>query len=350
MDFYQFINSRDIREYLQKINYQFSSLEKAFIVYQSYKPLQTKIAAYKYIINECEDVEIKERSQINAHPSLKEYLKDYILFIKRVLDEFAKKDDAIFTYSYFTSFIKDWMESNFYSQDLDTIKEQVKEEYKFSMIYSYKIRKCYLDDKDRYIEVEYDGNHNIIHFDCPMDEEEGELCYGLVGLFFDIPTPFKKGDILVRLGNPWAPNEDIKPVVMTDISSWSIEKLKQDAYLNADFNEETWGAEYKRFLESGDLSDMYVSGFCMDEKGTIGRSFIPSYLDYEYYREDITDDLRPLKAISLYIKGEIYIEELIEAISIYKLEQERKERIASLDVIDAILNKLNIEKPKKDED
>lgn len=56
MDFYGFINFRDIRKYLKEINYQFTVPEAAYIVYQSHeRSLEKKILAWETIINTTED-------------------------------------------------------------------------------------------------------------------------------------------------------------------------------------------------------------------------------------------------------------------------------------------------------
>ena len=51
MDFTQFIDSRDIAEHLKKLGYKFTTLEAAYLVYQSSRAtLEEKFTAWEYII------------------------------------------------------------------------------------------------------------------------------------------------------------------------------------------------------------------------------------------------------------------------------------------------------------
>ena len=98
MDVFKFINSRDIREYLQKINYSFSPLEIAWLVKKSkYTTLKEKHKAWREIISTMPDCEICENE-----PSLHEYLNDRmysdILFVSGVK---AKEPNTVFSFKWF---------------------------------------------------------------------------------------------------------------------------------------------------------------------------------------------------------------------------------------------------------
>lgn len=79
MNFYKFINSKDIRAYFESINYQFDSLSAAWIVWQSkLTTLQEKHEAWEKIIATMPDCEIRERPNTKARPSLHNYLRKLI--------------------------------------------------------------------------------------------------------------------------------------------------------------------------------------------------------------------------------------------------------------------------------
>ena len=349
MDFYQFINSKDIREYLIKNKYEFSSLEKAFIVFQSYLPLKKKLKAYSEIIANSEDVPfIREDEGIN-YPSLKEYLKDYIIYMDKVLNEFAiNNDDAIYTYEYFfyRPNGREWTPSTFFSKNLEEIKRYINE-VKNKPMYresGFMIKKVYLEEEYKEISIIYNHDNEIISFDCPMDDEEATLCYALNNLWFDIPTPFKKGDIIIFRQNPYLPNKPVTPKVLTSISSWSLEKMKKDGFIEADFNDDNYLTELNDMKENGYVNQMTASYYFVGDDFGLYRDLDCNYLDVEYYQGKIQNEDRLLNALSMYIKGELYLDEFLQALSIIKKEKQVQREIADFDTIDAILNRLMIKK------
>ena len=58
MDAYEFINSKDVREYLAGQNYQLTPVQRAFLVWQSKRQ---KHAAWNDIINTLPDCDVPER-------------------------------------------------------------------------------------------------------------------------------------------------------------------------------------------------------------------------------------------------------------------------------------------------
>ena len=60
--FLYFIDSKDIREHLKKIDYKFKPDEAAFAIWQSHnKPISEKHEGYEWIINNMPDMNLKER-------------------------------------------------------------------------------------------------------------------------------------------------------------------------------------------------------------------------------------------------------------------------------------------------
>ena len=79
MNIYNFINSRDIAKYLKEINYQFSTLECAWLVWQSRKhTLEQKHTAWQKIIDTMPDCSVGARPNHREVESLHEYLKDHM--------------------------------------------------------------------------------------------------------------------------------------------------------------------------------------------------------------------------------------------------------------------------------
>ena len=91
MNIYNFINSRDIAKHLKDIDYQFSTLECAWLVWQSRKhTLEQKHTAWQKIIDTMPDCSVSARPNHREVESLHEYLKGYMDFqeqsIKRFFD------------------------------------------------------------------------------------------------------------------------------------------------------------------------------------------------------------------------------------------------------------------------
>ena len=62
MDAYEFINSKDVRKYLASQNYQFTPVQRAFLVWHSKRhTLEQKHEAWNDIINTLPDCDVPER-------------------------------------------------------------------------------------------------------------------------------------------------------------------------------------------------------------------------------------------------------------------------------------------------
>lgn len=79
MDFYCFVNSRDIRAYLKGICYTFTATEAAWIVWRSMDTtVEDKHAAWQYIIRNMPDCCIPERLNTVPQPSLHCFLQELL--------------------------------------------------------------------------------------------------------------------------------------------------------------------------------------------------------------------------------------------------------------------------------
>ncbi len=102
MDFYNYINSEDIKEYLMSLKYRFNPIEASWLVYQSGKhTLEDKIDAWNWIIENMPDCEVKERMNCSYRESLHETLKAYIDLMKKYTTEFYENDGCVYTYGYY---------------------------------------------------------------------------------------------------------------------------------------------------------------------------------------------------------------------------------------------------------
>ena len=92
----QFVNSKDIREHLQSIGYQFNALEASWLIWQSRNTtLQECHQAWERVIREYPDGLIEERMNTKPQPSLHGFLREYMEMENRYLEQFQNPDGVV---------------------------------------------------------------------------------------------------------------------------------------------------------------------------------------------------------------------------------------------------------------
>ncbi|MBQ6654131.1 MAG: hypothetical protein IJM79_01220 [Erysipelotrichaceae bacterium] len=304
MDFYRFINSKDIREYHKEINYQYNAAEAAWLVYQCKDAnVEEKHAAWQWIIDNMEDWEIAERGNYRTYSSIKTVLRKYMELEDRGVSEFFKNDDnAVYSYSslYRDESTTEWCKDDCLYSDFETCWNDKEED---EDIVRYQIRKRYLDDSKE-IDIEFDLNkkpyiHSLYRNACwDMTEEETDLvCYSFMGLWFDFPTPFRKGDII------WNPDHP------------SCEHMCSGPFVNNGICLE--GIESEKVIDNirtyGDESDMTAGGYFVYKDGQIYMECTHNYMDMEFYPKKPEGAIRTLIPISNYLKGQISLDLCVRA-------------------------------------
>lgn len=289
MEILQFINSNAIRNHLKKINYQFDTLEAAWLIYHSYNhSVYEKFNAYEQLMKEYPDCRVEERLHTPAQDSLFEYLKNYIKVYRNAIYEF-EAPDAVYSidvkhFERETDYTVETMFTN-----LNAVIRQCKIEWddeKPGDIKNFVISK-YIPESEKssgsiipqQMILKGDGLKPI-YIDFRNDIE-----YDLLGdLWFDFPTPFKKGDIV------WNKHYKFTPVVLLFNS---YEDLSKEGY--------------KCLREIGDETDMTYEYYCMIDSDSIFRDIDYNYMDLEYYPYELTGKDKALLPISRFLKGDIDI-------------------------------------------
>lgn len=307
MDVFRYVNSKDIRNYLRQIKYNFSSIEAAWLIFQckelSY--LQKK-DAWKELITVMPDMETPKRMNSVPQKSLHFLLKRYMEIVERELEEFVNVDNSgtyIYSYSYLYKRDKMWSEEyetpySSYERCIKAYREEVEEldEIHFpegTGVVKYRIRKQLLDNPDVVYEMEFapDGELFQILRYFGRTEDEYDILDAFEGWWFDFPTPFEKGDIV------WIPCEGVnsqlygfRPFVLKGLSTWNP-------------------LEFVR--NSGDNSDMNGYGFFVGGNGSVYQEVMQNYMDLEYYNGPFHKNEKILPALSQFVKGEIEIDLLL---------------------------------------
>lgn len=264
MNVYKFINSKDIREYLKKINYEFTPVETAWLIWQCENAtLEEKHKAWQKIIDTMPDMPFKTNEK--SYDSLHEFLKDYIELENKCIDEIVNaKDDNLFykcsiqsksdlickLYFNYESCLHA-IETELFNQNIE-----IEDNIRISMWHE---NESYAHT---YIELNTKGEIMNIYSDT-LDKINCITFYDVCLMF---PIPFVKGDIL------WNPNSlDKNPFVLKETHS-----------------------------------DMSVWGYFTGENGQLFED-CTAYMNIEYYNGELKSENRILEVLNNYIKGEIDI-------------------------------------------
>lgn len=306
MNIYEFINSNDIREFLEKQNYEFDPLQKAYLIWQSGRhTLAQKHEAWQEIINTLPDMEVPERAHCEGFESLHKMLADYMATEKKYLKLFEKKEpeNAFLSaqlyekrsFIMYTSDEYEWVDTGMRSADLSKVYDNALE-YSESEAGAkrFRIFKNFYTDTDREARIvtEYDKNGNMMEvwWDLPGEDNkdmpaevprhskyEYDLSFFFFGLWYDIPVPFKKGDIV------HAYDSDMPFLLMGTVPWYKRKRQERKEYY--------------------DESDMRAYGYCCDNKtGFLYDDYDCNYLDLEYYKKELKGSENLLKYYSIYEK------------------------------------------------
>ena len=136
MDISRFVNSRDIREHLRSINYEFNAMEASWLVYQCVNTtIEERHIAWAWIIENMADMEVIERPNCIYRKSLHDTLRRYMAMQNEFLDEFLSTEDVIYTCQYCCRRTPERCEEVFFSLD-DCFRET--KEYADHLVKRYK--------------------------------------------------------------------------------------------------------------------------------------------------------------------------------------------------------------------
>ncbi|MCD8207973.1 MAG: hypothetical protein LUD72_08565 [Bacteroidales bacterium] len=307
MDIYRFFNSKDVADYLKDINYEFTLPEAAFLVYQSeHRTLEEKFAAWGELIDTMPDCPVEERRNVRPMESFHQFLRDYMELQKKILRMFRESDGHIYRYEFYDT---PYYREDKYFVDADAVfahfsqnKEGYLEGGKQRMRF---IRQALqgqpdLEETDNiWIEMTMDLDVMSVDTLNVLSDEEEALMEQFEGMFFMIPTPFKRGDILIdRSCYCRGPG----PFVLDSISTWDRETLLQQGYAPQSRHVRSREEAIRFLQEYGDTTDMSYGGYFLDKEGE-GFSMLygengATYLNLERYEEPLQGFDRVLKAVS----------------------------------------------------
>ncbi len=314
MNIYRFIQSKSVREHLEKINYTFSSLEMAYIIWQCPDAtLAERLDAWLEIIDTMPDSPLPDSMKLEGTESVHEFLRQYIEVQQEFLNEFNKEEDGVYFYKYTVrerpneTWPWEYISMENFEHaflNLSECKKAIQEDIDYESPLLQLRNDCERCEEETveivvqrqmisaYFEITafLSERLEILAFDVPqkyLEPEGGKLMSAFKKMHFDIPVPFETGDIvyaemsyptLMFRGEP-------QPFVFDSISgAKKTEKIRCFIY-SVDDNSPT---------------------------GNFFRGEIENYLALEYYREELNGLERFLKAASSFLKGKLDVEKLIQ--------------------------------------
>lgn len=297
MDIFRFVNSKDIREYLRDIGYEFNSLEAAWLIYQCRDAtIDEKHKAWNELIETMPDCPIAERLNTVPQDSLHTFLRQYMELEDKFMNEFcgAKRagtfnEDKSFVYK-FKYIYNDGTECDWDTvfSCFDALHETITEPG--DNVISIQCTKMRIDRLNSRQIAYLTPSFDFLRIDPGriVSDKERDLFWSVFdGLWFEFPTPFQKGDIV------WDPEQPegicAGPFVTTGVCLDGIEddRVKENLRNN------------------GDSSDMCAGGFFLNEDGSIYGECMSNYMNLEFYDKELMGLKRTLIALSSFLKDEI---------------------------------------------
>lgn len=287
MNIYEFINSKDIREHWEKINYVPTALESVWLVWQSKNhTLKQKHVAYREIIDNTKDCSIPAGLHDIPQESLHNFLERYMKIELELVSKFyTNEPNAVYSYRMCFDDDRDWYKESALFASFDEASAHSKGDGDPPYPNFVEFTKIYVGNEGRRIFTRFSLEGEIVSMDegyYLTDEKDIEIFQEVFwNMWFSFPTPFKKGDIVKT-----AQGKYTRPSTFADLFS-----------LTSICNES------KR--TPGDGSDMTAYGYFIDLDGVAYHECIHDYMDLEYAKTPLINENKLLLPISKYLKGEI---------------------------------------------
>ncbi len=302
MDLYNFITSRDIREHLRSINYQFSLPEIAYIIDNNRElPLEEKFAVWRHLIAAFPDCSMEKRQHMEAIPSFHRFLEQYMAMLQRWLDCFYRSESgAIWTGYCCYEKCPEYGDYGCPYSSFDACMGSMQEDIADGGAKRIYLKKQWLDTAKE-MRVIMDTHCHVLSVEmvpCPPEDSDTDMVFE--GMWFDIPTPFHRGDILTFrdhcLPQRW--------VVLDYMLNWDSQTLLAEGFSASSIEVTNADRHRSRFAKDGDPTDMAFLAYELLENGELDRDHYMDYFSVERVsREALSGDERFLTVVSDYLLG-----------------------------------------------
>lgn len=281
MDIYSFLNSSDIAAHCRKIGKVFTPVEMAVIIYHSRRPFLEQLEGYRQIVRDTPDMPLAGRPWFDACDSFHNYLHRLIDHEKAALERFLTPEKRKL---YLPDVIRRdrWCEYEFGKHGVFSTLEQalshMKSQWEPEEVDGFDVMAVTVDSggsEDGRCQFDYDA---IVQDLYTVESEDTLSC--LDGFYINIPTPFKRGDIVVQCGR----FGNREPFVLGGLPCWQKPEL----------------VEYH--LQNGDNTDMMAWGYGQEDGMLHHTSAGHYYFDLSLYCGELTGGNRLLGYLSLNLK------------------------------------------------
>jgi len=269
----------------------------AVIIGRSIRPLAEKQKAWRELASDYPDMPTLKNINHDSYPSLHKKLTEAIGYYDRLLELFRKPETgAVYTYKAWRHDRYDQYGDSIYSIFV-TLEETVtamQRDWGHDEVTKFKIEKIYIGDRGTIVNsCDYEGNsYDIItSIDFPHLLPDDSFIDFHFDFYVDIPTPFKKGDILTfrdRFGR--GENEMV----------FVLESLTRD-------DERL----HRICVESGDGCDLSGWGYFVNDGGVLYGDHVGPHDGFEYYRGELEGNHRLFHYVSLFLFERIGLAEML---------------------------------------
>jgi hypothetical protein len=324
MNVFEFINSHDVAEHLESIDYSFSPVEAAWLVWQSKKhTMKERHDAWREIIRVYPDCSIEHLSEEPYTEGLHRYLEEYMEMEEALVRDFLQNESGdVYRYTMFCENNHDWCEDtdffvcfedafSAFTEDRDLSPRFAVFTKSKSGKYGYKI----------YCRTTVDGQIvKINRSDFLEDEKSGNLFYHIVNWDVHFPTPFQKGDLLTTVKGKYTRPSPLGGTFV---------------FCHGDTEDDR---EYRRYASINNKAEKPYGYFVSEDYGVYRELLddsLTNLVNCEYVRDELRDEKRLLIPLGNYLKGEIDLVSLLTAHRIisceYALEESKKALFPRID-------------------
>lgn len=307
MDIFRFIESNDIAKHIKSIGYRLTDIQKAWLIRACRSATQAeRHAAWAELINSTVDQKVASGLHPEGWDSLHQMIKSY-MELEHKLETLLQREDPNTVYQFQAKTVS----LNPREYQLEWRGEALFSRFKnaFASIDDwesppfFRIIKRWCDANFR-IEGLYNADCQLLEVSCCGDlltkyltEQEIELyCESFDGMWFDIPIPFQKGDIVQNIHSK-------ERFVILDTDPW----VKQ---------------RHPNRGSHRDAADMLAFGYTYGrEDRFLYNDYMCNYLDIEYCKLPLSGGERILEAYSRFVKGEITAWTLLKLARMYQCEE-----------------------------
>jgi hypothetical protein len=282
---FDLINSKAIANYCKEINYKFSIEELAVLIYRNKnKTVYEKIELYKKLGT----IHLHQDVNTSSNNNIENIVLKEIERLEINLEKFLTKEDG-YIYYYGENEIR-----NVYTDIESLLKNVLVEKEENNKISEFVVYKKCINKNESITTAVY----KVIGEEFKLIDvrEEIEWINGMNNIVIKVPTPFKKGDLLIGSNNNYLDKECNKVFVLNDICNWYE---KEDSVCDCNIMS---GTGY--YIED----NVVCFGECLN------------YDTFEYFNGKLEDMEYVLESISSLIKNEINISAFLKEYEKIKAE------------------------------